>query len=80
MKERKPVRYSPMFDKLSIGKSADVHDVDGHWFAGARIDARCLATRPDRIAAFNNSFDSKCQILNAAPSILDLRFQYLRAG
>ena len=69
-----------MFDEFSVGKSADVHDIDGHWLARARIDARCLAARPNRIAGFHDGLYRELQFFDAVPRILDLRFQYLRAG
>lgn len=80
MKKRKPVRYPPVFDKLSIGKSTNVHDIDGHRLARAQVDARCLAARPDCIAYFDGSFDGELQFLYAVPGILNLRFQYLWTG
>jgi len=63
-----------VFDEFSIGKSTDVHDIDGHWLARARIDARCLAARPNSIAGFHNGFYRELQLSYALPRILDLRF------
>jgi len=46
MKKGKPVWHPPVFDEFSIGKSTDVHDIDGHWLARARIDARLPCCAP----------------------------------
>jgi hypothetical protein len=80
VKKRKPVWHPPVFNEFSIGKSTDVHDIDGHGVARARIDAGCLAARPNRIAGFQERLYRELQLLDTAPRILDLRLQYLRAG
>jgi len=80
VKKGKPVWHSPVFDEFSICKSTDVHDINGHGFARARIGAGCLAARPNRIAGFHDGLYRELQVFDAVPRILDLRLQYLRAG
>jgi hypothetical protein len=80
VKKGKPIWHSPVFDQFPIGKSTDVHDIDGHWLARARIDARRLAARPYRIAGLHDGLNCELQVFDVVPRILDLRFQYLRAG
>jgi hypothetical protein len=47
--------------KFPIGKSTDVHDIDGHWLARARIDARCA----NHIAGLHDGLNLRFEYLRA---------------
>lgn len=80
VKKCKPVGHAPMLHELSTGETTDVHHIDGHRLSRARIEARCLAACPDRIALFHDRFYGQRQIPDAAPRILDLRFHRAASG
>lgn len=68
-----------MFDQLAVRKSADIHHIEGHWFARTRIEAGGLTTRPNCIACFDAGLDREFQVLDAFACRGDLPLQDLRA-
>jgi hypothetical protein len=75
VQQREAIWDSPMFNKLPVAETTNVHHVDADRLARTRIGASGSATRPNSVLRFYKGFEGELKVFDAPSRVFDLRFQ-----
>jgi hypothetical protein len=74
VQQREAIWDAPMFNKLPVAETTNVHHVDADRLARTRIGASGPATGPNSILRFYKGFEGELKVFDAPSRVFDLRF------